>query len=176
MKKNINIDSNKNVQNRADAERLSNRMITLTAVTILYAFLMLFLQKMSNSSETVLGALAFIQILFWGSIVGAMVCAALGAYKENKSLFTYCGIFVYIFWSMTVVQYCGTMGANKAYTLVYLSLLAVFVMTQVFYVLAGKGKMKNRKALTIFSVISVVMFLAFCAAAVALKTRFFGLI
>ena len=164
-----------NSQRRAETERLSNRVMTVTAGAILYALLMIFLQSMSRSSLTILGAQAFIQLLFWGSIVGAMVCAAVGAYKEKKSFFTYCGIFVYILWSMTVVQYCGTMGSNKAYALVYVSLLAIFVMSLVFSVLVGNGKFRNKQVMTVFTVIAIVLFVVFCAAAVLLRFRFFGL-
>ncbi len=176
MKKDVNINSAKNSRSRAEADRLSNRVVMLTAAAILYAMLLLFLQNMSKSSATVLGAQAFTQILFWGSIIGAMVCAALGAYKEKKSLFTYSGIFVYVLWSMIVIQYCGVMGSDKAYLLVYLSLAVVFVMTQVYSVLASRGKMDSKKAVVTFAAISIALFVLFCAAAVALRFSFFGLL
>lgn len=173
IKKSNNSDS---ARSRANAERLSNRALTVTVITILYAFLMLFLQNMSRSSETVLGAQGFIQILFWGSIVGAMACAALGAYKERRSLFTYCAIFLYILWSTVVILYCGTMGSDKAYALVYLSLAVVFVMTQIFSVLSAKGRLENKKTVTVFATVSIALFALFCLAAVCLCFRFFGLL
>ena len=163
------------IQRRAAAERLGNRLVTLTIITILYAFLMLFLQNMSKSSETVLGAQGFIQILFWGSIVGAMACAALGAYKENKGMFTYCVMFLYVLWSTVVIQYCGSMGSDKAYALVYVSLIIIFIMTQVFSFLSSGGKIE-KKTLTAFTVVSITLFALLCAAAVCLRFRLFGLL
>ncbi len=168
------IEQNKIVR-KESAEQLSNSIVTLTAVIILYALLLLFLQKMSENTATILGAVAFEQILFWGGIIGAMVCAAIGAYKEKKGFFIYCGIFVYIFWSMTVIQYCGAMGSDKAYLLVYISLAVAFVIVQLYGILVGRGKMYSKRAFTVFSVAAIIIFLLFCAAAVALKTRFFGL-
>ena len=167
-------EKKRNNSSRIEAERISNRVLTVTVITILYAFLMLFLQNMSRSTATVLGAQGFIQILFWGSIVGAMVCAAIGAYKEKKSLFIYCGIFLYVLWSTVVVQYCGTMGSNKAYMLVYLSLAVIFVMTQVLSVLAGKGQLEKRTT-TVFVGVAIAFFVILCLAAVLLRFRFFGL-
>lgn len=175
-KNNINKKSKDSIeQSRAAADRRANQLVTLTSVTILYALLLLFLQRMSRSTETIQGAQAFIQILFWGSIVGAMVCAAWGAYKENKNLFTYCGVFVYILWSMTVVQYCGNMGSGKAYTLVYLSLLVIFILTQVYGALIGKGQI-SRRAMTAFIVVTIVLFVLFCIAAIVLHSNAFGLL
>ena len=173
MKKGNNTDI-KNL-NRAEAERLSNRLLTLTVITILYAFLMLFLQNMSRSSETVLGAQGFIYILFWGSIVGAMICAAMGAYKEKRELFIYCAMFLYVLWSTIVIQYCGVMGSNKAYTLVYVSLAVIFVMTQIFSVLVGKGKPVDKKTATVFAVVSIAFFVLFCLVAIGLRYSFLGL-
>ncbi len=157
-------------------EQLSGKAVMLTALTVFYALLMLFLQNMSKSSQTVLGAQAFIQILFWGSIIGAMACAAWGAYKEKKSFFTYCGVFVYILWSMVVIQYCGIMGTDKAYMLVYISLAIIFVLIQVFSFLASRGSFKSRKVLAAFTVVSAVLFAGLCLAAAALRFRFFGLL
>ncbi|MGN1098300.1 MAG: hypothetical protein ACI4SS_05335 [Clostridia bacterium] len=173
MKKNnnIKIDSNK----KREAERLSDRAVLLTALSILYAFLLLFLQKMSMSTSTVLGAQAFIRILFWGSIAGAMLCAAWGAYKENRDMLTYSGVFVYILWSMAVIQYCGTMGTGKAYTLVYASLITAFVLGQIYFALRSSGRLATKKARTIFAVISVALFVLFSVAALALRFRMFGL-
>lgn len=171
-----NINTKKNSEAKEKSEQLSNRSVMLTTMTVLYAMLLLFLQRMSKSSVTVLGAQAFIQILFWGSIVGAMVCAALGAYKEKKTLFTYSGMFVYILWSMIVIQYCGIMGADKAYALVYASIVVVFVMIQLYSFLAGKGSFENnKKTLVIFTTVSIVLFVVFCILAVALRFRFFGI-
>ncbi len=171
MKKNDDAD----IRRHAEAERLGSRLVTLTIITILYAFLMLFLQNMSKSSETVLGAQGFIQILFWGGIVGAMACAALGAYKENKGMFTYCAMFLYVLWSAMVIQYCGNMGADKAYALVYISLIIIFIMTQVFSFLSNGGKIE-KKTLTVFTVVAIALFVLLCAAAVCLRFRFFGLL
>ena len=172
MKKTTEI--NRDNSSRAEAERLSNRIFTVIVITILYALLVFLLQTMSFNITTVNGAQAFIQILFWGSIVGAMVCAAIGAYKEKKSLFTYCGIFLYILWSMVVIQFCGVMGAIKAYILVYLSLAVILVMALVFSVLVEKGKMEKR-AKTVFVGIAIAFFVIFCLIAIGLRFSFFGL-
>lgn len=166
----INSKKQDDAQNKN--EQLSNRVVMLTAMTILYAMLLLFLQSMSKSTVTVLGAQAFVQILFWGSIVGAMVCAALGAYKEKKNLFTYSGMFVYILWSMIVIQYCGIMGTDKAYGLVYISLAAVFVMIQIYSFLAGREN-QGKKGMVVFTIACIVMFVIFCILAIALRLRFF---
>lgn len=173
MKKNKNVKINSDT--KREAERFSDKAVHMTLLTVLYAFLLMFLQKMSNSSTTVLGAQAFIKILFWGSVIGAMICAIWGAYKENKGMFTYSGIFVYILWSMAVIQYCGTMGAQKAYSLVYLSLFAAFVLTQFYYAMRSNGRLVRSRGRFAFMIVSAAVFVLFSAAALALRFRMFGL-
>ncbi len=172
MKKNNSSKINKAERNETD--RLSDKAVLLTALTILYAFLLLFLQWMSRDIITIPGAMAFTKILFWGSIIGAMACAAWGAYREKKAMFLYSGIFVYILWSMAVILRCGNMGADKAYALVYLSLIAAFILIQLYFGLRSSGKMQSKKSKIIFTVVSVLIFIAFTVAAAALATELFG--
>ncbi len=174
MKKDIKTKRDKAV--RSDEERLSDKAVLLTALTILYAFLLLFLQRMSMSSTTVLGAQAFIEILFWGSIIGAMACAAWGAYREKRGMFTYSGVFVYIRWSTAVIQYCGNMGSSRAYTLVYVSLVIAFALVQLYFGLLSAGKLGTKRGKTVFTASAALLFVAFTLAAIALRFRFFGLL
>ena len=77
----------KNQIGKQEREQLGNRIVLISSVTFLYGLLLLFIQKMAESSMTVNGALAFIQILRWVSLAGAMLCAAWSAYKEKRAFF-----------------------------------------------------------------------------------------
>ena len=80
---------------KQDKELLDNRIVLISSITFLYAILLVFIQKMAESSLTVNGALAFIQIVRWVALAGALICAAWSAYREKRSFFIYCGICIY---------------------------------------------------------------------------------
>lgn len=159
---------NKNEILKQEREKLDNRVVLLSSVTFLYGLLLLFLQKMAESSMTVNGAIAFIEILRWVSLGGAMLCAAWSAYKEKRSFFVYCGICIYIFLSTTVVLRCGKHG--KAFLINYLMLVAVFVMTQIYYVLKAHDYYGKKYIKLAFAAVCVLI--TVLAAAVCIMQRF----
>ena len=158
----------KNEMVKQEKEKLDNRVVLVSSVTLLYGLLLLFLQKMAESSMTVNGAVAFIEIMRWVSLGGAMLCAAWSAYKEKRGFFVYCGICIYIFLSTTVVLCCGKHG--KAFLINYLALIGVFVLTQVYYIL--KSHNYYGKKLVKIGFIAVCVLFAAAAAVVCIIQRF----
>lgn len=148
----------KNQIGKQEREQLGNRIVLISSVTFLYGLLLLFIQKMAESSMTVNGALAFIQILRWVSLAGAMLCAAWSAYKEKRAFFIYCGMCIFVFLSTTVLLYCGQ--HNKAFLLNYLALFIVFVMAQVYYAVKVYTSPKNKTAAAIFWIACLLLTLA----------------
>ena len=146
----------KNSVRKQELEKLDNKIVFLSSVIIIYAILLLFIQKMAQNSMTVTGALAFIQILRWTALGGAMVCAAWSAYKENFGFFIYCGICLYVFLSTTILLYCGNHG--KAFLINYGALLIAFIFNQIYSVLKRKNLFAKK--------IVKIGFLAACALAV----------
>lgn len=140
---------------KQDKELLDNRIVLISSITFLYAILLVFIQKMAESSLTVNGALAFIQIVRWVALAGALICAAWSAYKEKRSFFIYCGICIYIFLSTTILLYCGRHG--KAYYINYLAIGLAFVMTQVYYVLKAKCKFEKKLVRTLFLAVCIIL-------------------
>ena len=95
----------KNKLTKQEKERLGNKMVFFSSVTLSYALLLLFIQKMASSSLTVNGAISLISLLRWASLCGAMGCAAWSAYKEKKGFFLYCAMCIFVFFSTTILLF-----------------------------------------------------------------------
>lgn len=160
----------KNKISKQEKERLDNKIVFFSSVTFLYALLLLFIQRMSADSMTVNGALAFIEILRWAALGGAMLCAAWSAYKEKKGFFLYCAMCIYVFFSTTVIRYCTSRGSARPYLINYAALVAVFVMAQIYYALKVRGKFENKLVRGLFLGASALLIAAF--AAVSIYHRF----
>ena len=151
----------KNKLSKQEKERLNNKVVFFSSVTILYALLLMFIQKMSTDPMTVNGALAFIELLRWVALVGAMCCAAWSAYKEKKGFFIYCICCIMIFLSTTVIRYCTKYGSYKPYYINYLALGVIFVISQVYYFLKLHNKFESKVVTNIFSGACALIFAAF---------------
>lgn len=160
----------KNKISKQEKERLDNKIVFFSSVTFLYALLLLFIQRMSADSMTVNGALAFIEILRWAALGGAMLCAAWSAYKEKKGFFLYCAMCIYVFFSTTIIRYCTSRGSIRPYLINYAALVAVFVMAQIYYALKVRGKFENKLARNLFLCASALLIALF--AAVSIYHRF----
>ena len=160
----------KNKLSKQEKERLDNKIVFFSSVTFLYALLLLFIQRMSANSMTVNGAIAFIEILRWASLAGAMGCAAWSAYKEEKGVFLYCAMCIYVFLSTTVIRYCTSRGSIRPYLINYGALFVVFVMSQIYYALKVRGKLENKLFRNLFIGTAAVLVILF--AAVSLYHRF----
>lgn len=152
MKKNLS---------KQEKERLNNKVVFFSSVTILYALLLMFIQKMSADPMTVNGALAFIELLRWVSLVGAMCCAAWSAYKERKGFFIYCISCIMIFLSTTVIRYCTKYGSYKPFYINYLALGVIFVLSQMYYYLKLHNKFESKIISNIFTGVCIFIFAAF---------------
>lgn len=160
----------KNKISKQEKERLDNKVVFLSSIIILYALLLLFIQRMSLSSMTVNGALAFIEILRWTSLAGAMACAAWSAYKEKKGFFLYCAICIFVFLSTSVLLFCTKRSTASAYMINYGALAVTFILTQIYYVLKCNKKLENKLINTLFVAVCAVIFAAF--AVVCILNRF----
>lgn len=160
----------KTTLNKQEREKLSNRVVFLSSITILYAILLAFIQRMMASTLTVNGAFAFLQILRWCALGGSMLCAAWSAYKEKKDFFTYCGICIYVFFSTTIILFCVKNGTNKPFFINYGSLAAVFCLIQVYSSLKLRG-MFSKKGVRI-AFLSVCGVLAVIVAVLSIMQRF----
>ena len=163
-------DENK-ISQRMNAERLSDKAVLLSALAILYGILLLFLQNMGYSIATVSGAVTFVCILFWGSIAGAMIFAALAVYRERRGLLLYCGIFVYVLWTTAVIRFTGNWA--HAFAIVYASLFAAFILIHVNIWLRTSGRYERKAPRIVFYVITALIFLGLTLLALALR---FGLL
>lgn len=155
---------------RREAERLSDKAVLITALAILYGVLLLFLQSMGKNPVNVNGALSFLQILRWVSIAGGIIFAALSVYKERRGLMLYCGMFVYIIWSVTVIL--NTTAWDKSYAIVYVSLLLAIILTHVNIWLRTSGRFERTAPRVIFAAVSIAIFLLINLAYVELLTGF----
>ena len=153
---------------KQDKEILDNRIVLITSVIFAYAILLLFVQRMALSTLTVNGAIAFLEILRWVSLGGAMACAAWSAYKEKRGFFIYCGICSFIFFSTTIVLYCNAHG--KAYYINYMMLFLSFVAAQVYYALKARN-LFEKKAVRV-GYLSVCLVLIAAVTVVCLVQRF----
>ena len=151
----------KNGLSKQEKESLDNKIVFASSAIFLYAMLLAFLQQMSLAPATVEGALAFIKILRWTALAGAMGCAAWSAYKEKKSVFLYCVTCLYIFVSTNTVTLCK--DSVRAYLLNYAMLAVMFVLVQLFYFFKVKG-LFNKKAVKIaFIAVCILAILAYVA-------------
>ena len=132
---------------KQDKESLSNKTVFFSSVTISYALLLLFIQKMASSSLTISGAVALISLLRWSSLCGAMACAAWSAYKEKKDFFLYCAMCIFVFFSTTVLIFVND---NRAYPINYIALAFAFVMAQIYYALKIRGKFEFKIIKNVF--------------------------
>lgn len=130
----------KNKLTKQEKEKLGNKMVFFSSVTISYALLLLFIQKMASSSLTVNGAVSLISLLRWSSLCGAMACAAWSAYKEKKGFFLYCAMCIFVFFSTTVLIFVSD---TRAYPINYLALMVAFVLAQIYYALKLRGKFEG---------------------------------
>lgn len=151
----------KNQIGKREKEQLGNRIVLTSSVIFMYGLLLLFIQKMAESSMTVNGALAFIQILRWVSLAGAMLCAAWSAYKEKRSFFVYCAMSIFIFLSTTTLLYCGQ--HNKAFLINYLALFLTFVTVQIYYAIKVRGGFDKKSVSVIFTAVCILLILAVTA-------------
>ena len=143
----------KNTLNKQEQDKLNNRVVFLSTITILYAILLVFIQRMMSSTLTVNGAFAFIQILRWCALGGSMLCAAWSAYKEKKDFFTYCGICIYVFFSTTIILFCVKNGTNKPFFINYASLAVVFCLIQAYFVLKSKNMFRKKRVKAAFLIV-----------------------
>lgn len=153
----------RNRLSKQEKESLDNKIVFASSSMFLYALLLAFVQRMSAEAITVNGALAFIQILRWTSLAGAMICAAWSAYKEKKGFFVYCAACLFVFLSTTVLLYCTHHGSNSAYLINYAALVVMFVLSQIYYVLVVKDLIRKTVFKNIFIAVCLVAFIAFVA-------------
>lgn len=156
-------------ERRREAERLSDKAVLVTALAILYGVLLLFLQSMGKS-DLVNGAIGFLKILRWVSIAGGIIFAAFSVYKERRGLMLYCGMFVYIIWSVTVIL--NTTVWDKSFAIVYVSLLAAIILTHVNIWLRTSGRFERMAPRVTFAAIAIVIFLLLNLVYVELLTGF----
>ena len=143
----------KNRLTKQEKEKLGNKTVFFSSVTISYALLLLFIQKMASSSLTVNGAVSLISLLRWSSLCGAMACAAWSAYKEKKGFFLYCAMCIFVFFSTTVLVFVSD---NRAYPVNYVALAIAFVLAQVYYALKVRGFFEG-KIKTAFLAVCIIL-------------------
>ena len=146
----------KNKLTKQEKERLGNKMVFFSSVTLSYALLLLFIQRMASSSLTVNGAISLISLLRWTSLCGAMGCAAWSAYKEKKGFFLYCAMCIFVFFSTTILLF---VNASKSFPINYAALFVAFIMAQIYYTLRIKGKFEGavKKGFVIISFVVIAL-------------------
>ncbi len=151
-----------------NAERLSDKAVLISALAILYGILLLFLQNMGYSIATASGAVTFVCILFWGSIVGAMLFAALAVYREQRGLLLYSGIFIYVLWTTAIIRFTGNWA--QAFAIVYVSLFSAFVLVHVNIWLRTTGRFEKKSVRIIFNTVAVVILVLLTLCSMGLRT------
>lgn len=158
----------KNNLTKQEKESLGNKTVFFSSVTISYALLLLFIQKMGSNSMTVNGALALINLLRWVSLCGAMACAAWSAYKEKKGFFMYCAMCIFVFFSTTTLLF---VPSSRSYAINYFALFFAFVMAQVYYALKVRGLFEKSSVWkALFIAICIVVIVALALLCVASST------
>jgi hypothetical protein len=147
----------KNSLSKQEKERLSNKTVLFTTCVLLYALLLLFIEKMISNSATVLGALSLISIVRWTALGGAMLCAIWSAYKEKKGFYLYCGMCLYVFLTSFTIQF---IHRDVSFFLNYVALGVAFVFGQAYYYLKVAGLLNRGKKMRI-------IYFALCALAIA---------
>ena len=157
---------------KQEKEKLGNKTIFFSSVTLSYALLLLFIQKMASSSLTVNGALSLITLLRWSSLCGAMACAAWSAYKEKKGFFLYCAMCIFVFFSTTVLLF---VNSSRSYPVNYASLIIAFIMAQIYYALKIRGMFNGlvKKIFIAVSFVSIAALAISCLPTEFWKTIFF---
>ncbi len=155
-------------ERKRETEKLSDKAVLVSALAILYAILLLFLQSMGKSSLTASGAVTFMKILFWGSIAGAIAFAVWAAYKERRGMLLYSGIFLFVLWASAVILYCGYW--DRGFAIVYAGLFIAFVLVHVYVRLRVMGKLSSGGAMTAFVIVAAALFalLTLCAVGIRL--------
>lgn len=153
----------KNSLSKQEKESLDNRIVFTSSAIFLYAILLAFIQQMSQSPVTVNGALAFIKILRWVALAGAMVCAAWSAYKEKKSVFIYCVTCLYIFISTNTLTLCTQYGSDRPYFINYAMLAVTFILVQLYYYFKAKGLLNKKAVKVAFITVCALAAIAFAA-------------
>ena len=151
---------------KQEKEKLSNKTVFFSSVTISYGLLLLFIQKMASSTLTVNGALSLISLLRWSALCGAMGCAAWSAYKEKKGFFLHCAMCIYVFFSTTTLMFVSN---SRAYPANYAALAVAFVLAQAYYALKVRDLFGKRMK-AIFIAVSALTFIGlaiFCLPAVS---------
>ncbi len=151
---------------RQEQESLDNKIVFSSTAIFLYALLLAFTQRMELSPATVLGAQAFIEILWWVALAGSMICACWGAYKEKRSFFFYCGACVFVFLSTTVLRFCTERSSTAPYTINYFALIAMFAIIQAYYFLKSRKLLDTKWIRVAFLVACGVTLLAFTVVSV----------
>ncbi len=161
-------ENNSKVEARMNAERLSDRAVLISALAILYGILLLFLQNMGYSIATASGAVTFVSILFWASIVGAMLFAALSVYREQRGLLLYSGIFIYVLWTTAIIRFTGNWA--QAFAIVYVSLFSAFILFHVNIWLRTTGRFEKKSVRIIFKTVAVVILVLLTLCSIGLRT------
>ena len=149
---------------KQEKEHLDNKIVFVSSAIFLYAMLLAFVQQMSLSVHTVNGALAFIKLLKYVALVGAMGCAAWSAYREKKSFFVYCVMCIFIFFSTTVIQV--STARISPYVINYVLLAAMFVLTQVFYAIKIRSGFEKKGVKIAFIIACAAILVAFAVVVV----------
>lgn len=163
----------KNSLSKQEKESLDNKIVFTSSAIVLYAMLLAFIQQMSQSPTTVNGALAFIKILKWVALAGAMLFAAWSAYKEKKSVFTYCVTCLYIFISTTTLTLCTQYGSDRPYLINYAMLAVTFVLVQLYYYFKSKGLLNKKPMKIAFITVCSLAALAFAVVYIMHVNRVF---
>ena len=156
----------KNKLTKQEKTSLDNKIVFFSSAIFLYAMLLAFVQQMSQVADTAAGALAIIEIVRWGSLIAAMGCAAWSAYKEKKSVFLYCAIFMFIFVSTTSLRYCTKSGSDRPFLINYVVLAAAFVLVQAYYFLKVKGLLDKKSVKIGFITVCLLVALAYAVISV----------
>ena len=142
---------------KQEKERLSNKSVLFTTCVLLYALLLLFIEKMISHSATVLGALSLISIVRWAALGGDMLCAIWSAYKEKKGFYLYCGMCLYVFLTSFTIQF---IQPGVSFFLNYVALGVAFVFGQAYYYLKVAGLLERGKKMRVIYFILCVLAIA----------------
>ena len=158
---------------KQEKESLDNKIVFSSVALILYALLLAFVQRMSASPVTVNGALAFIEILRWVALAGAMCCAAWSAYKEKKGFFIYCAACLFIFLSTTVLKFCTQRSSEIPYYINYAALAVMFVLVQAYSFIKSRGLFDNKTVKAAFVAICILAIIGFAVISIMNVNRVF---
>ncbi len=158
---------------KQEKESLDNKIVFSSVALLLYALLLAFVQRMSASPVTVNGAIAFIEILRWVALAGAMCCAAWSAYKEKKGFFIYCAACLFVFLSTTVLKFCTQRSSEVPYYINYAALLAIFILVQAYSFIKTHGLFDKKAIKCIFTAVCVFVAVLFAVISIMNVNRVF---